>query len=84
MSTVAQVQLEISEDAKVQLEMSGDTWVRLGISTDSEVLKYENGCFIMVKYALYGKNKMEAPERLCDRLHQLVTYPCFRRQKNRC
>ena len=32
--------------------------------------KYENGCLIMLKYAL---EPLYAPEPLCDCLHQVVT-----------
>ena len=32
--------------------------------------KYENGCLIMLKYAL---EPLHAPEPLCDCLHQVVT-----------
>ena len=33
--------------------------------------KYENGCLIMLKYALEA---LYAPEPLCDCLHQVVTF----------
>ena len=33
--------------------------------------KYENGCLIMLKYAL---EPLYAPEPLCDCLHQVVTH----------
>ena len=35
--------------------------------------KYENGCLIMLKYAL---EPLYAPEPLCDCLHQVVTRDC--------
>ena len=37
--------------------------------------KYENGCLIMLKYAL---EPLYAPEPLCDCLHQVVTQIFFK------